>query len=359
MPANVESMFSVKETPWHGIGHVVNEVATLAEGIKLAGLDWKVLVYSLFREDKKDENVDEFAKVFVRSDSGATLSVVGPNTHPLQNEHAFDFFQPFLDSGDCKLETAGSLGMGKKIWVMVKIQRANSEIVKGDEVAKFVLLSNSHDGTTAVRVGFTPIRVVCANTLAMAHKDEASKLLRVRHTADVKKNVESIRETMNIADASFEATAEQYRFLASRQINAADLRKYVKVVLGMDDDEKKLKTRSLNTLNEIIKAHDDKLKMQQLQNVIADKGIVQEQLQKEYANILDAVLANMEQGRGTENAASRGTFWTAYNALNEHLNYNKGNKPDTRMNSLWFGENAKLNIEALKVATEMADEKAG
>lgn len=350
MPANVENMFSVKETPWHGLGSVINEAPTIQEGITLAGLAWDVVVQSLLRPD--NTNVDDFAKVFVRSDTNATLAVVGPNTHPLQNSHAFDFFQPFLDNKECSLETAGSLDEGRKIWVMAKIQRPNSEIVKGDEVVKFVLLSNSHDGTTAVRVGYTPIRVVCANTLAMAHADKASKLIRVRHSKEVKNNVDNIRDIMNVADEAFEATAEQYRFLASRQINQADLRKYVKLVFKLDEDDKKVSTRSINVLNEILKSHTDKIQLAQVRELVAN---MEDEKRKESESILGSVLANMEIGRGTDNMASRGTYWTAYNAVNEYLNYSKGNSVGTRMNSLWFGANAKMNLDALEIASHMAN----
>lgn len=357
MPANVENMFSVIETPWHNIGTVVAEAPSIAEGIKLAGLDWKVMSQSLLRAD--GENVDEFAKVFVRSDNNKTLAVVGPNTHPLQNVHAFDFFEDFVKASECKLETAGSLDEGRKIWVMAKIQRPNSEIVKGDEVAKFVLLSNSHDGTTAVRVGYTPIRVVCANTLAMAHSNAQSKLIRIRHTSDVKKNVDSVRETMKIADEAFEATAEQYRFLANRSINENDLRKYVKLVFKLDENDSKVSTRSKNMLDAIVKKHQDKMEAARLKAIVDSVECNNEELKKENKNILEAILLNMEAGKGTDNAASRGSFWTAYNAVTEYLNYERGNTADTRLNSLWFGQNAKANADALQIAIELAEEKAG
>lgn len=355
MSHQVETMFSVKETPWHGLGVVIVEAPSIAEGIKLAGLDWNVRVDSLTRPD--GVNVDEFAKAFVREDNQATLGVVGPNTHPLQNTHAFDFFQPFVDAKEAFLETAGSLDEGRKVWVMAKISRPNSEIVKGDEIAKFVLLSNSHDGTTAVRVGFTPIRVVCANTLAMAHNNKASKLIRVRHSKQVAQNLEAVRETMNLADEEFEATADQYRFLASRQINAADLRKYVKLVFKFDKEDSEMSTRSNNILQDVLKLHESKTGMvSDIMRKLSEQG---EQKAEFASNLLKEVLAateaNFENGRGTENAASRGTYWTAYNAVNEYLNYKRGHNPNTRLDSLWFGQNAAANQDALNIATRMAE----
>lgn len=358
MPANVETMFSVKETPWHGIGVVIVDAPSIAEGIKLAGLAWDTIVESLYRKIGDGfTGQDEFARVFVRSDNGKTLGVVGPNTHPLQNVKAFDFFEPFVAAKEATLETAGSLDEGRKVWVMAKINRDNSVIVKGDEVAKFVLLSNSHDGTTAVRVGFTPIRVVCANTLAMAHNNKASKLLRVRHSKKVEENLELIREAMNLANVEFEATADQFRFLASRQISAKDLRNYVKIVFKMEPDDSKLPTRSNNILNDILKHHDEKNAI--VRELLAAHAEEKEKAEAVALSMLDAAIeattGNFEAGRGSDIPASRGTYWSAYNAVNEYLNYSRGHNPDTRLNSLWFGQNATTNNLALEVATKMAN----
>lgn len=364
MSHNVENMFSVRETPWHGLGSVIQNAPTIQEGIKLAGLDWEVNVHSTHIKlpaaelnSERSENfsledvtLDDFAKVFVRSDNSKVLGIVGPKTYPLQNSKAFDFFQPFIDAKEAALETAGSLCEGQRIWVMAKIQRDNSVIVPGDEIAKFVLLSNSHDGTTAVRVGFTPIRVVCANTLAMAHADKASKLLRVRHSKDVELNLKNIRETMNLANDEFEATAEQFRLLANQQINASDLKKYVKIVFKMDDSDSEMSTRSRNILDAILAKHEDRTGMvKEMMGMLADSKV------KSNASILDTIIANFESGRGTEIKSTRGTLWTAYNAVNEYLNYDRGHNTDTRMNSLWFGESQRANKLALDTALEFAN----
>src|SRR5262249_55530542 len=153
------------------------------------------------------------------------------------------------------------------------------------EVQKFVLLSHGHDGSLAVRVGFTPIRVVCANTLAMAHGCDASKLIRLKHTKDLQQNLENVREVMNLANQQFKATAQQYRLLARKSINQADLRRYVKKVLKVDDDNK-ITTRTQNIINEII--------------------------------------GRSESGKGNDLPSVRGTYWTAYNGVNEWLAYERG-----------------------------------
>ena len=314
MVAAVETMFYTKSTPWHGLGTKLDqESPTVAEAINAAGLNWRVGLKDLFTQDQEPVN----ARATYRETDNVILGVVGPRYVPLQNDTAFNWFQPFLDSGECSLHTAGALHEGQKVWVLAELNRNNSTIVTGDEVAKFILLSNSHDGTTAIRVGYTPIRVVCANTMAMAHSCKQSKLLRVRHTKSSKTNLDNVREIMNNINGEFESTAEQFRFLASKQFNQADIRKYVKTMLNIDKNvlDVDIKTRTRNIMDEIM-------------------GLIEGPKQN-----IDGV---------------RGTYWAAYNGYNEYLNYNKGRSASNRLDSLWFGTGANDNRNALETAMEFA-----
>jgi phage/plasmid-like protein (TIGR03299 family) len=200
------------------------------------------------------------------------------------------------------------------VWVLAKLNRDPLVIAEGDEVEKFILLSHGHDGSLAVRCGFSPIRVVCQNTLSMAHGSDASKLIRVRHTESVLENLANVREIMDLANAEFEATAEQYRRLARKSVNQADLRKYVRRVLKVEDGQDS--TRSRNIVEEIVRL--------------------------------------AEAGRGNDLPSVRGTLWTAYNGVSEWLTYNRGRSEDNRLNSLWFGDSALINRLALEVALDMA-----
>lgn len=312
MSHQVENMFFVGKLPWHGLGVNLPDDAlySLEDGIRLAGLDWTVGLEPLYMADGRP--VDR--KATVRSTDGSILGTVGPRYTPLQNAEAFDFFKPFLETQSAALHTAGSLDSGRRVWILAKLNLSNAEIVPGDEVAKYVMLSNSHDGTLAVRVGFTPVRVVCANTLAMAHSDDASKLIRVRHSSQVKTNLDNIREVMDLANQEFEATAEQYRLLAKRSISQSDLEKYVKLVLKLDDDKEKLSTRS--------------------KNILAD------------------IFERFESGKGNNFPGVRGTHWAAYNAVTEWLNYERGHNDDTRLSSLWFGDSANTSKRALETALD-------
>lgn len=315
MAHQIEQMFSVGETPWHGLGQIISDAPDVKTGIQLAGLDWSVATRPLYMADGTEVPTH---KCVVRSTDQAQLGVVGDRYVPLQNAAAFDWFNPFLESGLATLETAGSLAGGKRVWILARIVDKGSDvgIVGDDAVRKFIMLSNGHDGTLAVRAGFTPVRIVCANTLAMAHGDKGSQLIRLRHSASVVKNLNSLREIMDAANAQFEATAEQFRALARYDINQKDLRDYVKIVLGYEatkDDD--LSTRAEN----------------QISNVI---GL-------------------FENGRGNNLAGVRGTAWAAYNAVTEYLSHETSANADARYTSLWFGANANKNKLALDTALEL------
>jgi phage/plasmid-like protein (TIGR03299 family) len=312
MAHEVESMAYCGKVPWHGLGTALHEddLYDWQGACTKAGLDWDAELVPLVTADTQAK-VDHQA--VRRKSDNRILGVVGPRYTILQNRDAFQWFQPFLDAKEATMHTAGSLRNGSRIWVLAKLNR-DPLVIAGDVVEKFILLSHGHDGSLAVGVGFTPIRVVCANTLALSHKKDASKLIRLKHTRDVHENLANIREIMDVANAEFEATAEQYRLLARKSINQADLRRYVKRVLKVEEDQPG--TRMKNTIEDI--------------------------------------LGRCESGKGNDLPSVSGTYWTAYNGMVEWLGYQRGNSQSNRLNSLWFGDSANVNHFALETALTMA-----
>jgi phage/plasmid-like protein (TIGR03299 family) len=308
------SMAYFGQMPWHGLGTALAEddLYDWPSASVKAGLNWEAELVPLVTADTQAKVEHRAVR---RKTDGRVLGVVGPRYAVLQNDDAFAWFEPFLEATEAALHTAGSLRNGSRIWVLAKLNRDPLVIAQGDEVDKYLLLSHSHDGSLAVRVGFTPVRVVCANTLAMAHGADASKLLRVKHTKDVHDNLANIREIINLANAEFQATAEQYRLLARKSINQTDLQRYVQKVLKVEDD-REAGTRMKNIIEEIV-------------------GLA-------------------EAGRGNDLPSVRGTYWTAYNGFSEWLSYSRGRSQENRLNSLWFGDSANLNRQALEVALDMA-----
>lgn len=325
MSHEIESMMYMGQTPWHGLGNRLEEAPTSEQAIAAAGLNWRVETRQLVADGPEPLPVN-CAVATVRATDNTVLGVVGTHYTPLQNEEAFAFFDPFIKDGQAIYHTAGSLRGGARVWVLAKLNREPSVIAGDDAVEKFILLSNAHDGTMAVRVGFTPIRVVCANTLAMAHSNSASSLIRVRHSSNVAEDVEALREAMNLANAEFEATAEQFRALARREIDSRDLEAYVRLVF------KRNRRVDESTAEETPIEDDD------------TSG----------KRIIPRVVELFERGRGNDAPNVRGTMWAAYNAVTEYLSYGRGKAAEARLNSLWFGESAQINKRALSTALRMA-----
>jgi phage/plasmid-like protein (TIGR03299 family) len=258
------------------------------------------------------------------------LGDVGGDYEIVQNEAMFQWFQPYLDSGEAFIHTAGSLNNGQWVWYLAKLNRESLQITDNDWVEKFLLLSSSHDGSKAVQIGFTPIRVVCANTLAAAHSCKESKLLKVRHTKKVHMGMEEIRSAVNLMDQTFEATAAQYKRLASLKVSPADMVKYITLVLTNG------------------------------------KGLDEEASKSKLTGVTNKTVDILKLFRGARNDGQ--TWWGAYNAITEYLTWHVGPEGDkegqktsalerrnNRLRSLWFdGPNADKSQLALDIAIEMA-----
>ena len=216
MAALIESLFYVRETPWHGQGLRVEEAPTSEEAIRLAGLDWKVEQKPIYLADGT-EIKGNYANV--RSSDNKPLGIVGERYKIVQNSDAFAFTDALLGEG-VKYETAGSLKDGKVIWLLAKMPE-QFEIL-GDKVDPYLVFTNTHDGSGAVRVCMTPIRVVCNNTLNLALRD-AKRVWSARHTGSVTNKLDDARETLQFANTYIEATKETFENLYKVKLNEISL----------------------------------------------------------------------------------------------------------------------------------------
>jgi phage/plasmid-like protein (TIGR03299 family) len=326
--------------PWHGQGVALDNPPTAAEAIKAAGLDWKVSVHlmeaTVNLPGRKPFNLDAQTRMVVRESDGQRLSEVGPKWNPLQNVEAFEWFDPFIKSGECSFETAGSLFEGERIWVLAKLNRDPLVIVGDDTITKYLMLSNNHSDKRSARVSLSPIRVICANTMAAHFSNKQTKFLGVKHTANIKDNLEKVREVINTANADFEATAEQYRALTKVQVDQTLLKKYIKLVFKDKDDEE--------TSDAEITSSELKAKKPAKED---DKRLME-----------NKIIPLFESGRGSTLPGVKGTLWGAYNSITEYLSWNAGRTADARLDSLWFGQNSNVNRRALEVALSFAKQAA-
>ncbi|MCL2619884.1 MAG: DUF932 domain-containing protein [Defluviitaleaceae bacterium] len=190
MPANLESMFYVRETPWHGLGVKVEEALSSEEALRLSGLDWKVTQRPIYTADficasgnvyTNAEQIIPNYKANVRDVDGAVLGVVTDRYKIVQNEEAFAFTDALIGEG-VRYETAGSLQGGRRVWILGKLPE--NYIIGGERIEPYMVFSNSHDGTAAIKVAMTPIRVVCQNTLNLAIS-QAKRSWSTKHTGGV------------------------------------------------------------------------------------------------------------------------------------------------------------------------------
>jgi phage/plasmid-like protein (TIGR03299 family) len=315
----VETMTHANATPWHGLGTQLPEdgLRNWRVAAQAAGLDWTVEPRPLYLADPASpftlgDPVDHVANI--RTSDNSVLGVVSRKFRVLQNSEAFAWFDPLLASGEVTIESAGALFNGKRIWALGRIAGAEALVRENDSVRRYVLLSHGHDGSLCVRLGLTDVRVVCHNTLSLAHGSEGSELIRLRHTKNLIDNMDAVRKALDVTRNGFFATLEQYRRLADKAINQADIRRYVHLVF------------------------EPKLDLQ--------GEVTSERVAVHVQNVIDLAL----RGRGNNGSS----VWDAYNAVTEFTSWERGRTQDGRINSLWFGESAKLNQKALSVALELA-----
>ena len=183
MPANVETMFYTRTEPWHGLGTRVEEASTSEAALIYAGLDWEVIQVPGY-------------KVNLRDRDGAVLGIVSDRYRVVQNAEAFRFTDDLLGEG-VTYETAGSLNGGRKTWMLAKLPQRY--IISGDEITPYLVVMNSHDGSSGIKVAMTPIRVVCQNTLNLA-LTSAKRIWTTKHTTNVMGRVHDLLSDIRLSD---------------------------------------------------------------------------------------------------------------------------------------------------------------
>lgn len=229
MAALIESLFSVRETPWHGQGIIVQDAPTSEEAIRLAGLDWKVEQKPIFLENgtKIEGNYAN-----VRSSDGKALGIVGDRYKIVQNTDAFAFTDALLGEG-VRYETAGSLKNGKVIWLLAKMPESIE--ILGDKVDPYMVFTNTHDGSGAVRVCMTPVRVVCNNTLNAAMRG-ARRVWSARHTGSITNKLDDAKETLQFASQYIEATKQTFEELHKVKLNEFTLYRMVNNIIPITEN---------------------------------------------------------------------------------------------------------------------------
>ncbi len=237
------SFFSVREKAWHGLGQIVQDYPTSAEAIKFAGLDYEVIKQPLFTHGRdltvgqQGEIVegamvpvpDQFATM--RFDNNAVFGVVGKDYQIVQNREAFAFFDAIVGGGDgIMYETAGALGNGERIFITAKLP-GYIRIGNTDDVTeKYIFLTTSHDGSGSITAAFTPIRIVCQNTLNASLRN-MSNVVRIRHTSGVKQRLEDAHKVMGLANEMSVQLEDIFNNWSKVRVSDTEVKKLIQLAL--------------------------------------------------------------------------------------------------------------------------------
>jgi phage/plasmid-like protein (TIGR03299 family) len=323
------AMMYVGQVPWHGLGTRLEAAPkTAAEAMKAAKLDWEVGLKRVYTWEGEHFYEIPDRKAVVRLDHWGEptcepFGVVGSDYRALQNHEAFSFFDPIIASGQVSYHTAGALGRGERVWVLAKVE--TPMLIGGaDKIEKYLLLSNGHDGRTSAQVRFTPIRVVCQNTLSAALAGGAS-LMKSYHTSRMQKNLRNAQEVVKSILDYYKKLEDQFEVFATRPMGSEQVGQYVRAVFP-----------------------DPKRKSGQSERAYA-LAFERNQWHRDEGQRLFA------HGRGNEQPKIKATLWAAYNGVTELVDHHWGYESRAqRLSWLWFGEGERIKLRAFEEAAKLA-----
>ena len=317
MAHQVETMAYAGEVPWHGLGVPVNNDLTPNQMMKKAGLDWTVEQYDSYATLPNGKKVATGMKALVRSSDNKVLTNIGQIWNPVQNEEAFEFFSEYVLAGDMEMHTAGSLKGGQMVWALAKVKES-FDLFGGDKVESYLLFSNPHLYGKSIDIRFTPIRVVCNNTLSLSLDQEAQRSVKVGHRAQF--NPDEVKKALGIASDKLKTYKEMAQFLGSKRYNIDSLVEYYNTVYPRTADKR-----------------------------VQNKELSLETLSKNATACYDA----LEQQPGAKYA--EGSWWQAFNSVTYVTDHMQGRNADNRLYSSWFGGNQIKKRNALQTALKFAE----
>ena len=301
------------EVPWHGLGVQVSNDLTPEQMMKKAGLDWTVHEQESFVEFD-GEKIPTGQKALIRSSDKKVLTNVGENWNPVQNSEAFQFFSEYVLAGDMEMHVAGSLKEGRNVFVLAKVKESFS-ILGDDQVDNYLLFSNPHEYGKAIDVRMTPVRVVCNNTLTFSLQSGSKNFVKMNHRS--KFDPEMVKQQMGLAHEKFEKYKEMAEFLSSKKFSVDNLISYYNEVFPHTYD----KGRKVEEAGDLSRTAKEAME------------VIHTQPGAKYAE---------------------GSWWQAYNAATFSTNHLLGRSSDSRLQSVWFGQNQQRNLVALNKAVEFA-----
>lgn len=324
------SFFSVKEKAWHNLGQIVQDYPTSAKAIRHAGLDYEVEKRKLFTPALEDTNI-EVPNYFstIRTDNNTVLGVVGKDYQIIQNRDAFSFFDSIVGGDGILYETAGALGKGERIFITAKLPNY-IRVGSDDLIEKYLFLTTSHDGSGSITAAFTPIRIVCANTLNAALLTQTNTV-RIRHTSNAKQRLEQAHKVMGISDILSVQMESIFNNWTKVRIADSELRKLIQSALAPN--------------KEVLKT---------IQNGKEDE------LSTCFINMVDNAFEYAMSNPSQLMETTKGTVFGAYNAVTGYFQNVRSYKDDeAKLSSLLMGGTGQLRTQsAFNLCSEFASKGA-
>lgn len=330
-------------TPWHEMGTGVHGLVTAEEAIVAGKLDWEVVTKPVGVRMERTFLTDQRMQAVMRADATDLTGVFAYTSkayQPLQNREAFSFFDTVVGEGQAIYEVVGYIDGGRKVWLLVQLPQHTFEPVKGDVVQDYMLLMNSHDASSSVRGGHTPIRVVCRNTLNRALNKIRSDAFnfRTNHIGDVSGRVQQAARLMAAQEGAFARWKDEVTAMVNTRFAAADAEQFV---LDLVQAERIVNNPGYEAASSIEELH-------AVQRPIAER-----------------LTELVEAGSGTDIRGVRGTGWGLYNAATEFADHfalaeprgRKSERPmaDRQLDYLLMGNGAKLKERARQWVLEGRD----
>ena len=317
MAHEVETMAYAGEVPWHGLGVPVSDDLTPQQIQTKAGLDWIVEKRDIFVKDNFGDDIRiPGKKALTRSSDDRVFDLVGDDWNPIQNTQAFEFFNEYVAAGDMTMETAGALNDGRRVFALAKVKESFS-ILGDDKVDSYLLFSNPHEYGRAIDIRFTPIRVVCNNTLTFSLQSASKNFVKLNHRTLF--DADLVKQQMGLASEKFAMYKDMAEFLSTRKFSVENLIKYYNDVFPH--------TYAKGKLKEIKSKEDLSLNAKTAFEVL-------------------------ETQPGAQYGA--GTWWSALNSVTYMTDHTMGRNAQSRLTSAWFGQNGRRKVRAVNKAVEYA-----
>jgi phage/plasmid-like protein (TIGR03299 family) len=295
---------------WHGLGQSVATGATQAEWTVAAGMDWRVqrglVRYNTDREGS--QAIVPGQHVLFRSDTSAALGIVSDGYKVVQPAECLDFFADIARANGVELSAAGTLNGGRRFWATAKIGEA-SPVSIADKIGGYLLVATSADGSLATEVRLTTVRVVCANTLAMA-RVQGQAAVRVTHRSTF--DADAIKADLGINQAAWAAFRHSMVRLANKAVLPDQAEQFIAGLFAKSQ---------------------------------AQASLDNARLSRGYASVL-----NLFNGAalGSELDGVQGTAYGLLQAVTEHVDHHaRATSVDNRFSSAQWGPGSDMKNEAL------------